>query len=213
MHPRILGRLRPRGGAEKAFPSLESELVEYRHLFTGRVLNAGSGSRDLSPFVDGELVNQDLDGDVDIASPIHAIPVGDGSFDAVVCNAVLEHLYDPEAAVRELHRVLRPGGTLYMAVPFMQPEHLVPTDSQRYTFDGLRELCDRLGFDVIDVSGVHSAETTLAWITYEWLRRETRLVPLLAGRVAYEWFARKGPGSTFQVQAIQSTFRVIATRR
>jgi SAM-dependent methyltransferase len=209
----VLGRLRPRGGADKAFPSLEAELLDYEHLFSGRVLNAGAGHRDLSPLVEGEVVNQDIEGPADIVSTIHAIPVEDASFDAVICNAVLEHLYDPEAAVRELHRVLRPGGTVYMAVSFMQPEHLVPTDSQRYTHDGLRELCERLGFDVVDVTGIHSAETTLAWVTYEWLRRETRLLPLVFAGIAYEWFARRGPGSTLQVRAIQSTNRVIAMRR
>ena len=40
-----------------------------------------------------------------------------GSFDRVVCSEVIGHVQDPEAVVREAHRVLAPGGTLVITVP------------------------------------------------------------------------------------------------
>jgi SAM-dependent methyltransferase len=49
--------------------------------------------------------------------PMSRLPWPDGHFDAAVCLDVLEHCPDPEAAVAELARVLRPGGTLVASVP------------------------------------------------------------------------------------------------
>jgi 2-polyprenyl-3-methyl-5-hydroxy-6-metoxy-1,4-benzoquinol methylase len=44
-------------------------------------------------------------------------PIEKGSFDAVICSEVLEHLFDPLAVVKEARRVLRVGGTLIVTVP------------------------------------------------------------------------------------------------
>lgn len=48
---------------------------------------------------------------------IERLPFPDDSFDFVICSEVLEHLSDDEAGLREIHRVLRPGGTLVVSVP------------------------------------------------------------------------------------------------
>ena len=52
------------------------------------------------------------------------LPYADGSFDVVVCSEVLEHLPDGAAAVRELVRVLKPGGDLVVSVPRFFPERV-----------------------------------------------------------------------------------------
>lgn len=54
---------------------------------------------------------------LDYESDILAIPVPDESFDAVLCTEVLEHVPEPIKAVRELARILRPGGIMMLTAP------------------------------------------------------------------------------------------------
>jgi uncharacterized protein YbaR (Trm112 family) len=55
------------------------------------------------------------------------LPFRDDSFDLILSQAVLEHVPDPQLAVDELHRVLKPGGTMYVEIAFTQPLHAVPS--------------------------------------------------------------------------------------
>jgi SAM-dependent methyltransferase len=199
---------------EDIFPPIEQEIGPYRHLFTGRVLNAGAGTRDISDLVDGELFSQDIRDapHIDYASPLHAIPVDDDFFDSIICNAVLEHVENPEQVLAEFARVCKPGGTLYLCVPFMQPEHLDPTDYQRYTVDGLRREVERHGFEVTESGAVHSVYVTLAWFIREWLGPKSSLAARSVKAVVYPALRYKTRTSSEQVHSIASAYRVIATR-
>ncbi len=53
----------------------------------------------------------------DVKMDIHEMPFDDGRFDAVLCNHVLEHVDDDAQSMREIHRVLKPGGWAIMQVP------------------------------------------------------------------------------------------------
>jgi predicted SAM-dependent methyltransferase len=64
-------------------------------------------------YVTGDLVSPLADLHFDL----HSIPLDDNSFDVVFCNHVLEHVDDALQCMRELHRVLRPGGWGIMQVP------------------------------------------------------------------------------------------------
>lgn len=209
--------LEPRFDYSEAFPSIEDELGPFRHYFRGRVLNAGAGDRDISALVDGELVTQDIaegwhNENTQILSPLHEIPFEDGYFDAIVCNAVLEHVANPDDVLAEFQRVCRPGGTLYLTVPFMQPEHLDPTDYQRYTLDGLKVRVESNGFTVIEAGGVHSVYTTLAWVAQLWLSR----IPGARGK-ALRWallppLRHRLKHSRRYVHELASAYRVVARR-
>ncbi|MBU1203303.1 class I SAM-dependent methyltransferase [Patescibacteria group bacterium] len=75
---------------------------------------------------------------IDYNYDIHDLKFVDNTFDAVVCNAVLEHVENPQKAISELHRVLKPGGLIWVEVPFNQPYHGSPNDFWRVTLAGIR---------------------------------------------------------------------------
>jgi len=66
------------------------------------------------------------------------LPFADDSVDAIALQAVLEHVRQPESVIEDAHRVLKPGGHLYIEMPFLQGFHADPDDYQRYTLEGLR---------------------------------------------------------------------------
>jgi SAM-dependent methyltransferase len=81
---------------------------------------------------------------VDLVANALRLPFATGTVDAVWSNAVLEHVAGAEAAVREMIRVVEPGGYVVNLVPFMQPIHAYPQDFQRYTSEGLAYLMGEL---------------------------------------------------------------------
>ena len=76
------------------------------------------------------------------------LPFSSGSFDTVLLLDVLEHLPYPDYCLHEVHRVLRPGGSLIIQVPFLYPLHDEPFDFQRWTIYGLRTAARRHNFTV-----------------------------------------------------------------
>jgi len=74
------------------------------------------------------------------------IPVGDLRYDYIFFNQVMEHLPEPAAVLKELFRVLKPGGKLIYSAPFIFEEHEVPYDYFRYTQYGVRYLFTQAGF-------------------------------------------------------------------
>lgn len=200
------------------WPPIEEELQGFHTRLCGRVLNAGAGDRDLARLVNGEVTNLDLpsgrhNANIHIYAPLDAIPCAAASFDAIICNAVLEHVANPDEVLQEFARVLRPGGFLYLCVPFLQPEHLDPTDFQRYTEDGLRRIAERHSFDVETVEPVHSVFHTLGWIVHTWLASSDSPAYVASRLVLYPVVRHLTKTSRTQVRAIASAYRLIATRR
>lgn len=137
-----------------------------------RLLDAGAGESPYRPlFAHCEYVSSDWAGSVheaaagaDVIAPIDDLPLEDESFDAVLCTEVLEHVPRPWAALAELHRVLRPGGALWLTVPFVGELHEEPHDYFRYTSHGLRSLLDDAGFVDVAIEPLTGYYTTLAHV-------------------------------------------------
>ena len=81
---------------------------------------------------------------VDVQADAQALPFADDVFARVECDAVLEHVVDPARVVREIERVLAPGGYAHLVAPFCHPYHRYPEDYRRFTPDGLRLLAGGL---------------------------------------------------------------------
>jgi len=99
------------------------------------------------------------------------LPFADGSFDAVVCTEVLEHLPRPGECLREIRRVLKDGGTAYITAPQSWPLHYEPRDYWRFTRYGMEQLCAEASLTVVSsarIGGVFSLVgvrlVDVAWI-------------------------------------------------
>lgn len=75
---------------------------------------------------------------VDVVASADRLPFADNSFDAVVSQAVFEHLQYPEWAAAEIRRVLKVGGIAKVDTAFLQPEHGYPYHFFNATETGLR---------------------------------------------------------------------------
>jgi SAM-dependent methyltransferase len=100
----------------------------------------GAGS-----FVNG-YVNLDLFAlpGVDVAASAENLPFPSALFQRVECDAVLEHVEQPERVMAEIERVLAPGGFAHIVVPFCHPFHEYPRDYRRFTPDGLKRMAGGL---------------------------------------------------------------------
>jgi SAM-dependent methyltransferase len=78
------------------------------------------------------------------------LPLADEAFDLVVCSEVGEYLPAPALAIAEIARVLKPGGRLVWATPFMHRAD-TETDRWRFTEAGLRQLLQAGGLHVLEV--------------------------------------------------------------
>jgi ubiquinone/menaquinone biosynthesis C-methylase UbiE len=75
--------------------------------------------------------------------------IRDNEFDLVILDQVLEHLPDPERAMGEIRRVLKPNGFAIVTTPFLVPVHRGPSfgDYYRWTPQGMETLLRRSGFE------------------------------------------------------------------
>jgi ubiquinone/menaquinone biosynthesis C-methylase UbiE len=143
----------------------------------------------------------------EIVADAHRFPFADASVDAVIIQAVLEHVLEPRTVVDEIHRVLVPGGLVYSDTPFLQQVHEGPYDFTRFTDSGHRYLYRE--FSVLDSGVVAGPATQLVWSIDYFVRALFR--SKMAGRVAalgFAWVSRLDPylGQAYSIDGASSTF-------
>jgi SAM-dependent methyltransferase len=99
----------------------------------------------------GRLLTLDLDSRHRpmVVGRAEKIPFPDATFDLVVSTEMLEHCPEPGKIAAEVHRVLKPGGTVVLSTPFIYVVHGWPNDYYRYTASGLEHLFQH--FDRVEV--------------------------------------------------------------
>lgn len=166
---RAFRRLRESGGDHRSPAAATAfEEVVGRRRREELCVSVGGGPRRVHP----NLVNLNLDRfeNVDVVGDAYALPYADASVDAVHCEAVLEHLEFPDRAVAEMYRVLRPGGEVFAATPFLQAYHAYPRHYQNFTREGHDRLFERAGFEVVSSGACVGPTFALTDLTALYLR-------------------------------------------
>lgn len=159
---------RVRSPGEKAAPDIliitKLTADNFKELFSkyfkGRLIDIGCGTKPykdiLKDYVEEHIGVDYSDtshdkSNIDIFASAYSIPLEDNSFESAICTCVLEHLEEPEQALRECHRLLKPGGYAIYHTPFIWHLHEEPRDFYRYTKHGLKYLFEKSGFEIIEI--------------------------------------------------------------
>lgn len=130
---------------------------ELSSLLHGDLLDVGCGTKPYHElFRVDSYIGLDLDSEASRSRGIadyfydgNIFPFNDNEFDSLLCNQVLEHVFNPDEFLGELRRVLKPDGKLLLTVPFVWDEHEQPYDYARYSSFGLNALFKKNGFNIV----------------------------------------------------------------
>lgn len=158
---------------------------------TGVILDIGSG---ISPMA--EIKDNVILGDMSLPSmklmkgkgancavlDITHLGIKSNSIDIIICSEVLEHIADDIAALREMNRVLKKGGSLIITVPtnkhyWLRDDELVG-HVRRYDTKELTKIIEGAGFDVVKIRGIGSLTERLTTYLITTIFLSTRIIPI-----------------------------------
>lgn len=128
----------------------------------GDVLDIGCGRQLLRPLIEKKgLIYTSLDHPKvykrqrsltkpDILANITKLPIKDNSYDTVLLLMVLAHLPEPAMGIKEVYRILKNGGKLYVSSVENYPAHDLPDDYFRYRLSGIEKICLNSGFKIVE---------------------------------------------------------------
>lgn len=195
-----------------AEPSL---LLEVLPRGTGWALDLGGSNGALREAVVARgyrYVNLDIcsaaPGEPDVLGDAHRLPFADNRFEVVLSKDTLEHFREPWTAVREVLRVLEPGGRFFIVVPFLHPFHA--TDYYRYTPLALREML--ADFEILRFDSPLWVFSVLGMMLEEPLRRLRlpRVADLL--RQACRGLDRRLTAGRKEPAALAAAYRIVARK-
>jgi SAM-dependent methyltransferase len=151
------------------------------------VLDAGSGEAPYKHLLqhtnyesaDFELVDKPYAKSTYVCD-LKSIPVEDARYDYIFFNQVMEHLPQPHLVLKELFRVLKPGGKLIYTAPLFYEEHEQPYDFYRYTQFGVKFLFNEAGFSFQRLDWMDGYYATVGYQ----LNTISRYLPARPGQIA-----------------------------
>jgi SAM-dependent methyltransferase len=152
---------------------LDRDLDKLRPRMRGRVLEIGGGQGQrrgcfrppLEQAESWHYLDIDPKRRPDVLADAHSLPFPAGAFDTVMCLEVLEYVNNPMTCLQECARVLREGGTLILAAPFIHQQDQ-DNDRWRWTEKGLLELLHEAGLIVETSLAQGGALSVLAAILF-----------------------------------------------
>lgn len=129
----------------------------------GLTLNIGSSSK--KAYENSINLDIGLFNGVDIVADGKNLPFKDNSFSLVIIEMVLEHVDEPEAILKEAHRVLKKNGEIYVTIPFVFAFHGSPNDFNRYTLNGLKRRLEIQGFKIKESGVISGPASTFSQVS------------------------------------------------
>jgi SAM-dependent methyltransferase len=139
---------------------LLKSIKKYSPFLKGRLLDFGCGSKPYkSLFKVDEYIGVDFDSQghphineqIDFFYDGHHLPFDNEQFDSIFTSEVFEHIFNLPEILKELNRVLKPGGRILITCPFAICEHEVPNDFARYTSFAMKHMLESNGFTVLNL--------------------------------------------------------------
>ncbi len=137
----------------------EFKALAEKYIKKGKLVDIGCGAKPYKTFFKDKVSehvgidHQDClhsKDNIDIIGSAYEIPVENAYFDNAICTAVLEHLEEPDKAIKEAYRVLKKEGIAIYSAPFIWHLHEEPRDFYRYSKYGLRYLFEKNNFEVLE---------------------------------------------------------------
>jgi len=130
-----------------------------------KVLDLGCGNKPYEGLVINYLKNVEYIGidyynenaDIKLDLNKDELPFKDNEIDFIICTEVLEHLYNPFYCIKEMKRVLKPGGYIFLSTPFFCPIHDKKHDYLRFTENFyIKTFNEKEGFKILKISRSNS---------------------------------------------------------
>lgn len=125
----------------------------------GKVIDIGCGSAKYKPMILELNGVEDYTGldffrneAADIVADLNKkLPIESNKYGSALCISVLEHLLEPQVALDEIYRILKPGAHLLLAAPWIYPFHGEPHDYFRYSHFALQYMLEKSRFKIISI--------------------------------------------------------------